>query len=96
LRTLKKTKEDEMAAAVDKSLGGVGEPASYAAAITPSDNDDLPVVSRAIYVGGAGNLVVTMLGGGDITFTAVLAGTIIPIRVTRVKTSTATALVNLY
>lgn len=83
-------------AAADSTFGGVGEPAVYAVSITPSDSTDLVTVSRAIYVGGAGNLVVTMLGGGDATFTAVPAGTILPIRVTRVKTSTATALLNLY
>lgn len=84
-------------AAVDRTQGGVGEPASNALAITPDDDVDLATVSRGIYVGGAGNITATMLGGGDVVFTGVLAGTILPVRVTRVKeATTATALVNLY
>jgi hypothetical protein len=77
---------------------GLTSPADNAAAVTPSDSTDLAYNSRALYVGGAGNLVVTMSGGGDVTFTAVPAGSILPIRVSRVKatSTTATSIVNLY
>ncbi len=77
---------------------GLTSPADNATAITPSDSTDLAFNSRALYVGGAGNLVVTMAGGGDVTFTAVPAGSILPIRVSRVKatSTTATSIVNLY
>lgn len=77
---------------------GLTSPADNAAAVTPSDSTDLAFNSRALYVGGAGNLVVTMAGGGDVTFTAVPAGSILPIRVSRVKatSTTATSIVNLY
>lgn len=85
------------AAAEDRTFGGVGEPAVYAVAITPSATDDLPVVSRAIYVGGTGDVTVIMKGGGSVTFSAVPAGAILPIRATRVlATSTATLMLNLY
>ena len=85
-------------AAQDKSDGGFGQPAANAESITPSDSTDLEAITRGIYVGGAGNIAVVMLGGGSVTFVGVLAGTILPIRVTRVKdtNTTATSLIGLY
>lgn len=84
--------------ATDKTFGGVGEPAVFAEAITPDDDTDLGTVSRAIYVGGAGDVVVNMKGGSaSVTFKAVPVGAILPIRVTRVlEDTTATFLINLY
>ena len=45
---------------------------------------DLKTVTRAIYVGGAGNVKVQMLSGVDVTFTAVPVGTYLPIRVKKI------------
>ena len=73
--------------AVDNFAGytvGRDSPAPNAAAISPSDEADLNNVTRAIYVGTQGDLTVTMKGGGSVTFTAVPAGTILPIEVTKV------------
>jgi hypothetical protein len=77
---------------------GLTSPADNAAAVTPSDSTDLAYTSRALYVGGAGNIVATMAGGGDVTFKNLTAGTVLPVRVTRVKSTntTATDIVNLY
>ena len=52
---------------------------------------------RAFYIGGAGNLAVTMWGGGNVTFTGLPAGTILPISARAVLNSgtTATAVVAL-
>lgn len=36
-------------------------------------------VARAIWVGGAGNIVVTLVDGSNLTFTAITAGTLLPI-----------------
>ena len=77
--------------AYDTTHGGVGQPATYAVAVTPDDNNDLAYVSRAIYVGGAGNLEVVMLDGQTVVFSGVTAGTVLPIRVTRVKSGSTTA-----
>lgn len=85
-------------AAVDVSQGGFGEPASNGEAITKHDTNTLVAVSRALYVGGAGDVAVVMLGGQSLTFSAVPAGTILPIRVTQVKSTgtTATLILGLY
>jgi hypothetical protein len=89
------------AGAIDQQMlliEGMTSPANDAAAVTPSDTAPLVYVSRALYVGGAGNLVVTMQGGGNVTFTGVPAGTVLPIRVTHVlsTSTTATSIINLY
>jgi hypothetical protein len=51
---------------------------------------------RAFHIGGAGDLVVEMYGGGDVTFT-VTAGQILPISASTVRQTgtTATAVVAL-
>jgi hypothetical protein len=77
---------------------GLTSPADNAAAVAPSDSTDLAYTSRALYVGGAGNIVATMAGGGDVTFKNLTAGTVLPVRVSRVKSTntTATDIINLY
>lgn len=72
-------------------------PASGAAAVTEDNTTPLANTSRALYIGGDGDLTVTMLDGTDVEFVGVVAGTILPIRVTHVKTATtATNIINLY
>lgn len=68
-----------------------------AADVTPSDT--VPVeTTRAIYVGGAGNLKVTMQDGSVAVFTAVPIGIVLKIRATLIWATgtTATNLVALY
>ena len=65
---------------------------SDAAVITPSNSDTKRYAG--LYVGGDGDVVMTTAKNNDVTFTGVLAGTIIPIAFIRIKTaSTATNLV---
>lgn len=74
-------------------------PASNAVAVTPSDSTDLTYTTRALYVGGAGTVVVNMNDtGSSISFVAVAAGSVLPIRVDRVRATgtTATNIVALY
>lgn len=66
-------------------------PASSAAAVTPDDSAELSDVTRWVFVGGTGNLVVVMANGATVTFTAVEAGTLLPIRVSRVMATDTTA-----
>ena len=67
------------------------DPAYSARSLTPNDILDLNIVSRALYVGGAGDLSGEMLGGQSVVFAGLTAGTIIPIRVRKVKASGTTA-----
>jgi hypothetical protein len=84
--------------ATDRSLGGVGEPAIGGEAVSTSDVNFLTTATRGLWVGGAGNVKVLMLGGDIVTFQGVAAGTLLPIRVTRVYSTdtTATLMVGLY
>jgi len=77
---------------------GLESPAERAFAITGSDSTDLTVFPRAIYVGGAGNVKVVTLGGDEVTFNGVLAGTILPVRVKKVFSTgiSATNLIGVY
>jgi len=71
-----------------------------AASVTPSDTANIPNIGVAggsnnkgcvLYVGGAGNLRVLTVGGDDITFAGVQAGTFLPVHVLRVFSTNTTA-----
>lgn len=66
-------------------------PAAGAFAVTPSDSADLSFNSRALYIAGTGDVRVTMVNGDVVTFTAVPAGTVLPVRVKRVHSTSTTA-----
>lgn len=73
------------------------EPSDNYAAVTPSDSTPLPWLSRGLFVGGAGDVVVVRRDGEQVTFTGVAAGTWLPIRVAGVMATgtTATSIVQL-
>jgi hypothetical protein len=74
-------------------------PASHAAVITPSNTTDLATATRGLYVGVSGDVKVDMLGGeAGVTFIALAAAVIHPIRVTRVYATgtTASSILGLY
>lgn len=79
--------------AEDKFKGvssGLDSPLRDGVAIVPNDVVDIAFVSRCLWVGTAGNLKVTMLGGADL----VLAGLGVgwhPLRVSRVWATDTTA-----
>lgn len=60
-----------------------------AVAVTPSDATVIPV-TRALYIGTGGDLVVKMASDNQVTFTAVAAG-IFPIQVQMVLSTGTTA-----
>ncbi|MDQ7020208.1 MAG: hypothetical protein Q9M33_13730 [Robiginitomaculum sp.] len=85
-------------------------PAKIALAISPDDANELPLITRAIYVGGDGDLTVVMAEGDGVTgkaatlpafpvvvFVGLKAGTVLPIRARQVMATgtTATNLVGL-
>jgi len=67
-------------------------PAGDAEVVTPHDTNNLAKTSRALYVGVGGDVSVEMAQTGSaIVFTGVLAGTVLPIRITRVNATATTA-----
>jgi S1-C subfamily serine protease len=77
-----------------------GDAVSYATKAVAVTTSDSTVIARTrgIYVGGAGNIAVTMADGGDVTFTAIGVGTIHQIGVVKIKATgtTATNILALY
>lgn len=74
-------------------------PAERCFAITPDDANDLPVTTKAVYIGDAGDVnLVSLHGVGEVIFRNLAAGTILDVRVKAVRASgtTAASLVGLY
>ena len=85
-----------MADSFEGMATGISGPASNAVSVTPG-SDALAFIPRAIYVGGSGDLAVTMAGGGNVTFASVAGGSILPVRVSHVLgASTATGIVTIW
>lgn len=63
---------------------GLGDPVEHAAAITPDDDADLGNSTRFIWVGGAGNLDVTLVGGERVLIENIAQGTMLALRAQRV------------
>ncbi len=66
------------------TLSSMTGPACASATVTPSDSTDLAIVTRAVYVGADGSMKVTLLDGSTPTFLLLKAGTMLPLRVTRI------------
>lgn len=66
-------------------------PARNAAVVTPDNSNDLAHVTRALFIGGAGNLNVDTADGDTVLFTGVTAGMILPLAVKRVRSTSTTA-----
>jgi len=63
---------------------GLESPAEYAVEITPSNDTDLAISTRGIYVGVAGDLKIDTVGGSTVIFVNLAAGIIHPIRAKRI------------
>lgn len=77
----------------------LSDPGQHAFVVTPADSDFASnAQARALWVGGAGNVRVTTVGGEDVLFSGVPAGTVLPVSVKRVwaTNTTATLIVALY
>jgi hypothetical protein len=64
--------------------------AKIAVAITPADSDLVENV-RALYIGTGGSVRVTTVLNNDVLFSNVVAGTILPVSVKRVWSTSTTA-----
>ncbi len=65
-------------------------PIQHAATVAPSDTNDLAHVTRALYLGAAGDVAVQMKDGTAVTFVGMGAGWH-PVRVARVMATGTTA-----
>ncbi len=81
----------------ESTTPGISGPAENVDAVIPNDSADLALATRALYVGGFGNVAVVTVGGSDVIFAEVAAGSVLPVRVRRVKATgtTATAILGL-
>ena len=72
-------------------LGNPTSPADMAVAVTKSDTTDLGR-TKGLYIGGAGDVAVTMRANSSVvTFSAVPAGAILPVAVSKVMATNTTA-----
>ena len=60
-------------------------------AVTTSDTTDLSFTTRALWIGGAGNVTLIDANNNTTTFSAVPVGTVLPVRASRVKATGTTA-----
>jgi len=84
--------------AYPRSENTSSSPSTKAFSVTPHDSNELSEVAKALYVGGAGDVSVILRDDNTaVTFKAVAAGTILPVRarIVRVTGTTATYIVAL-
>ena len=67
----------------DASVVGLSDPAFDGFAVTPADGADLGQVTRALWIGTGGSLVVVMAGGTTLTLANIPSGNMIPIQIGR-------------
>ncbi len=88
-----------MAEPIDQQSGyaeGLNAPRNNGFAITPGTTN-FAAVTRAVYVGGAGDVVLTLADNTTLTFKAVPVGTLLPVRaIACATTSGATYMLGLY
>jgi hypothetical protein len=78
--------------AVEKFVSNsVQAPARNAEAVTPHNTTELDTVSRALWVGGGGNITVLMADGQTVLISGIASGTLLPIQIKRVNSTGTTA-----
>lgn len=76
------------------NASGMTSPLTRSEAVTPHDTTEQNFVSRAVWVGVAGNVTFLMADGSVAAFANVPAGTLLPVRAKRVN-STGTSATNI-
>lgn len=72
-------------------LRNLTSPATHAAEIVPDDGTDLQHLTRGLYVGATGTVVVLMASGQTVTLSNLIPGVIYPLRVARILATGTTA-----
>ncbi len=80
-----------MAETYEHHAAGLESPASHAFEVVPDDTNPLPSPTRAIYVGNGGHLCLILLSGATVTFQNLPAGSLLPVRATRIFATRTTA-----
>jgi hypothetical protein len=75
----------------ENNSAGLDAPAAHGFAITPHDANELAEVTRALFVGTAGNLSLILASGAAVTLLNIAGGSILPLRVRQVKATSTTA-----
>lgn len=70
---------------------GLNSPVQGGFDVAPADGIDLPCVTRAVMVGGAGDLAVVLKNGDAITLPGLTPGVVYPIRASQIAASGTTA-----
>lgn len=70
---------------------GLTAPASCGVAIVPSDTDNLDFATRALYIGGTGNVALRLVSGDTITLRGLQGGNLYPLRVAQILDTGTTA-----
>jgi hypothetical protein len=70
------------------SLSG---PASHGFSVTPSDSALLSETTRGLYVGTSGDIAALTVSGASITLPSVPAGSLLPLRLTKIMATGTTA-----
>ena len=66
-------------------------PATFGFVINPSDDSFLEELTRGIWVGGSGNIILMLSSGRVIPLVGVVAGTLIPVKAKKVYATGTTA-----
>ena len=72
-----------------RPISGVTQPAGAGESLSVSTS--VSALTRAVWVGGAGNMRVDLENGSTLTFDGIKAGSLLPIRVTRLRSLSTTA-----
>jgi hypothetical protein len=80
-----------MADRFQNSAPSLSGPASYGFPVTPSDSTVLSETTRGLYVGTTGDISALMVSGASITLSSVPAGSLLPLRLTKIMATGTTA-----
>lgn len=83
--------ETKMTIPFDGRSAAITGPAPDGFAITPDDATELSEITRAIYIGTAGDITLTLVSNTELLFKNIPSGTILPVRARRIKATGTTA-----